>query len=142
LTTPTRRTPNGTRLAGVFLLSGQGLVLATYAALVIVPFVANGLHAESPEQVAGGRFDPKDLWPYNSGPLGSLCALAATMANAFTWILTAGLALGGVGLAVTRWSRLTVPGRLRIAVVVVLAVAFLAFQFSSTGHLVGRWMAD
>jgi hypothetical protein len=132
----------GAQMTSVLLLVGQAVLIAAYVVLLIVPFLTNGLHAEPAEQVAGGRFDPKDLWPYHTRPIGPLLAWAATLANAFTWLLTAGLALGGVVLTATNWSRLGSAGRLRTVAVIALAIAFFAYQFSTTGRLIGHWMAD
>jgi hypothetical protein len=123
----------------VSMLAIQCLVIGVYIGLVILPFVANGLHQEPANMVVSGRFDPKALWPYRAAPFLSGIALFVHTAG---MLLTAGAALCGLVLLLARWTPLGRAGRLRVTAVMLLAAGFASFVFSPTGVVIGTWLAD
>lgn len=127
---------------GLFLLVAQLTLLGLYLLLVIMPFLVNGLHNEPETYVAGGRFDPKGLWPNNTEPFGFVLALAAFLVWGFGWLLTGALGVVAAGMAAIGRRRLGVGGAIRVGVVILVAIAYLNFMFSDSGELISAWMAD
>jgi hypothetical protein len=125
---------------GLYLLAAQAVLLGVYAALIIAPYFAHGLHNEPADRVEGGWFDPKGLWPDNG--FGTALSYAAAASGALTWLAASYVAVVAVAAGAATWRRSGWAERGRFVAVVVLAVAFLAYQFSAFGGHISAWMAD
>lgn len=84
------RTDRDWRMVG-WLTAFAVLATLPYLAGVLLPFYVNGLHHLPLDEVAGGRYDPKDLWP--QGFVGGLAQVAGFVSLALTPI---GLAFLGI----------------------------------------------
>ena len=116
------------------------LTLAPYLAGVLLPYYVNDLDSLPLAEVAGGRHDPKDVWP--EGPVGGLVQLGGYLSLALTPLgLVA--ALGGALYALLPWRRRSTPAVTAGLVLVVLAcVGGLVLMGSPLGQALATWRLD
>ncbi|MGX5653904.1 hypothetical protein ACWKWC_03950 [Geodermatophilus nigrescens] len=73
-----------TTVRGAVWLGGVALAgVVVYAALVVLPYVVNGLDRFPLGDVAGGQHDPKDLWPATVPYVGGWLHLFGVLSMAF-----------------------------------------------------------
>lgn len=116
-----------------------GVIL--YLTLIILPFLAYGLHLENPDWVGGGSFDPKDF-PIFSSPTTAWLRLIGILTLALfpVWNTFFGLRLAfSMG---RNWRHLSVAQRRFAVITLSLGVALMAFIFSPAGRLIMRWYGD
>lgn len=132
------------RLAVLLLV--PAVPLAAYAAGVLLPYYVNDLDALSLQEVAGGRHDPKDLWPSGAwwGPwlrlAGLLSAAGAPIALLLTAAVAAVYALRGSLVSVPRGRSPAMVAAL-VGVAVVSAWGFTWFLGPTAAALAG-WSLD
>jgi hypothetical protein len=130
----------GARFTSFALLTAQLTLIVAYLALVVAPFLVHGLHNQPEEQVAGGWFDPKSLWPE---PIAPVMSTVATLAWGFAAYLSLLVLLASLATLATQWRRLLPASYMRLATTVALGAALFSFQwFTNTGALLNAWMAD
>ncbi len=136
----TRSGWTGARIASTALLAAQILVVVAYLALVVAPFLAHDLHNMPEEQVAGGMFDPKGLWPE---PIAPVMSIMATLTWVYSAIYAVLVMLATIVTGAMGWRTLKLAGYARIIATLVLGAAFVWFQGATdTGALLAAWMAD
>ncbi len=113
------------------------VVLAVFAVMVVLPFFALGLQAQTQMEVISGSLDPEAFPPYGGSPnllpkVAVLVLLAAPVWNA----------IFGVGVLVMLgifWKRLSSHYRLLGIVAVLAAIAPTLFLLSPEGINVASW---
>jgi hypothetical protein len=125
-----------------WLTAAAVLVTVPYLVGVLLPYYVNDLHHLPLDEVASGRYDPKDLWP--QGFVGGLAQLAGFFSLALTPLALTFLCLGSAALGIAG----LVTGELRrtaAAALVVLAVACaagLAWFLGDTAAALTTWRMD
>ncbi len=114
-----------------------------YMLLVIAPFFIHGIHQQPPNQVIGGRFDPKGYWPFDyRTSIGSFLNVLAiiVMATSPIWSAAFGL-LFSVGF-VRLWGWRFNAQRRLMTLCWLLNIAVLGFIFTPLGRLIIAWHMD
>ena len=108
---------------------------------VVAPFRANGLQHLDPGKVAGGTYDPKDLWPFTIDGFGDVLYLVGLLAVPAGLLLV--VPLVAVPILLSRsWRRTTTGARVMGLATVVLAASLIAFLLTPSGMVMGSWIAD
>ena len=110
-----------------------------YAVFVALPFYVNGLDAYPLEELATGRHDPRDLWPYTRGPAWE----SFRVVGMATFLLGPAAAVAAGAWAAVRTRQGIAAGDLRrtapALVATAIAVAVVAWLFSPSGTAVTEW---
>lgn len=139
------RLPSSNRLIA-FWLGALLMVSAVWVSGLIVPYFVNDLHRLPLEEVASGRRDPKDLWPYASGsrPWGVLRLALLAIALPLMPILGIGSAVIGAGILLVpnRRERLTTSARNLTAAAILLGLGMAFLSLSPCGWALTAWALD
>jgi hypothetical protein len=125
----------------VFGLIATTVLALAYAFGVLIPFYVNDLDSLPLTEVAGGAYDPKEMWPSTSGYGGALLRTSGVLAM---WLMLPVHVPVAVAALVHLVSRRSVGlGQLRLSLfILAVSVASIAVQLSPFGRALYLWALD